>query len=102
KVETVGRETEANCRTVREAFEAWQEGTRPITDVFDPDMTWRIEGHSAASKQYGSTQQFINEVLAAFGARFAAGDPFRPIWIGSVVADGDTVVVIWDGGGAAS
>jgi len=100
--ETLSSETEANRRTVRQAFEAWQEGIRPITDVFDPHITWRIEGHSAASKQYGSARQFIDEVLAPFGARFAAGEPFRPIRIRSVVADGDTVVVIWDGRGVAN
>ena len=30
----VSSETESNRRTIREAFEAWQEGTGPITDVF--------------------------------------------------------------------
>jgi uncharacterized protein len=38
--------------------------------VFAPGMAWRIEGHSAASKEYSSKQQFIDEVLAPFGARF--------------------------------
>ena len=100
--ETHSSETDANRRIVREAFEAWQEGIRPITDVFDPNKTWRIEGHSAASKQYGSTRQFIDEVMAPFGARFAAGEPFRPIRIRSVLADCDTVVVIWDGRGVTN
>ena len=63
-------ETEANRQTIRAAFEAWRDGTRPITDVFAPTMTWRIEGHSAASREYGSTQEFVDEVLAPFGARW--------------------------------
>jgi uncharacterized protein len=95
-------ETEDNRRTIREAFEAWQQGTRPITDVFAPGMTWKIEGHSAASKQYESKQQFINEVLAPFGARFAFGEPFRPQAIRSIHADGETVIVLWDGRGVAN
>ena len=65
-------------------------------------MVWRIEGHSLASKQYGDRQQFIEEVLAPFGARFTASDPFRPTTIRSVLADGDTVVVVWDGEGVAT
>jgi hypothetical protein len=41
-------------------------------------------------------------VLAPFGARFAAGKRFRPVRIRSVLADGDTVVVVWDGRGVAN
>ena len=95
-------ETDANREVVRHAFEAWQQGRSAITDLFAPEMVWRIEGHSAASREYGSTHQFVDEVLAPFGARFAAGEPFRPVRIRSVTADGDTVVVVWDGRGVAN
>jgi len=94
--------TEANRQTIRDAFEAWQAGTAPITDVFASDMVWRIEGHSVASREYASRDQFVDEVLAPFGARFSAGERFRPVRIRSVVADGDTVVVVWDGRGVAN
>ncbi|MDR2986047.1 MAG: nuclear transport factor 2 family protein [Nocardiopsaceae bacterium] len=93
--------TEANREIIRQAFEAWRNGTRPVSDVFADDMVWRIEGHSVASKEYASKQQFIDEVLRPFGARFTASEPFRPTTIRSVFADGDTVVVIWDGRGIA-
>jgi hypothetical protein len=96
-------ETEANREVVRRAFEAWQQGTAPITDVFAPDMVWRIEGHSAAAREYRDRQEFVDEVLAPFGARFAASsEPFRPVRIRSLIADGDTVVVVWDGYGVAN
>ena len=100
--ETSVTSTETNRDIIRQAFEAWQQGTGAIADVFAPGMVWRIEGHSAASKEYGSKQQFIDEVLAPFGARFAAGEPFRPVTIRGVYADGDTVIVIWDGRGIAN
>ena len=100
--ETSGDRTGANREIIRRAFEAWHRGTGVVTDVFDPGMVWRIEGHSAASKEYGSKQQFIDEVLAPFGARFMLSDPFRPVAIRAVYADGDTVIVIWDGRGIAS
>ena len=93
---------EANRSTVRAAFEAWQDGTGAITSIFAPHMVWRIEGRSAASKEYKDRQQFIDEVLAPFGARFAAGERFRPVRIRSVNADGDTVIVVWDGSGVAN
>ena len=95
-------DTEANRETIRQAFDAWSAGTRVIADVFAPDMVWRIEGHSLASKEYGDKQQFVDEVLAPFGARFTTSDPFRPIRIRNIHADGDTVIVLWDGRGIAT
>jgi ketosteroid isomerase-like protein len=94
--------TEVNRTTIRAAFEAWQQGSAPITDVFAPDMRWRIAGHSLASRSYADTQQFIDEVLAPFAARFSPEGPFRPVAIHAVVADGDTVVVHWDGRGTTN
>jgi ketosteroid isomerase-like protein len=99
---TPNARTETNRQAIREAFEAWRDGTGTITDVFAPEMVWRIEGHSFASRQYDNKQQFIDEVLAPFGARFISSDPFRPIAIRSVYADGDTVIVLWDGRGIAT
>ena len=93
--------TETNREIIRQAFDAWRQGTSAITSVFAPNMVWRIEGHSAASKEYGSKQQFIDEVLAPFGARFTESEPFRPVTIRGVYADGNTVIVIWDGRGIA-
>jgi uncharacterized protein len=95
-------QTETNREIIRQAFEAWRQGTSPITDVFAPGMVWRIEGHSAAAKEYRGTQQFVDEVLAPFGARFAGGQPFRPVTIRGIYSDDDTVVVIWDGRGIAN
>ena len=91
-----------NASVVRRAFGAWQTGTAPITDLFAPDMTWRIEGRSVAAGEYASTQSFVDGVLAPFGARFLECDRFRPIAIRTVVAEGDTVVVVWDGSGVAN
>ena len=97
------RQTEANRETIRAAFEAWQEGTGSVNDVFAPEMVWRIEGHSAASREYPTKQEFIDEVLAPFAARFASSRvPFRPVRIRSIHADGDTVIVLWDGHGTAN
>jgi ketosteroid isomerase-like protein len=100
--ETPNTRTEANRKIIRQAFEAWQQRTGAITDLFAPDMVWRIEGHSLASKQYNDRQQFIDEVLTPFGARFATSEPFRPTAIRSVHADGDTAIVVWDGRGIAN
>jgi ketosteroid isomerase-like protein len=97
--EALDMRTETNRLIIRQAFDAWHDGTGAITDMFAPGMVWRVEGHSAASGQYGSKQQFIDEVLRPFGARFSTSDPFRPVVIRGVYADGDTVIVLWDGRG---
>ena len=93
---------DANRELVRAAFAAWSAGTGEIVDLFAPDMVWRIEGHSLASTEYPTPRQFIDEVLGPFGARFAKGEPFRPVRIRSVIAEGDMVVVLWDGRGVAN
>jgi uncharacterized protein len=95
-------ETPTNRELVRRAFEAGRDNNGAITDIYPPDMVWRIEGHSLASRQYGSRQEFIDEVLAPFGARFSHREPFRPTEIRSITAEGDTVVVVWDGRGIAN
>ena len=97
--DTQSTRTETNRDLVGQFFEAWQHGTAPITDAFAPDMTWRVEGHSLASKSYRDTAQFVDEVLAPFGARFSTTEPFRPVKVRAIVADDDTVVVLWDGRG---
>ena len=71
-------------------------GTRAVADVFAPDLVWRIEGHSAASKEYGSKRRFIDLVLTTL----ARGSPRRAIPAGhdpGGYADGDAVIVVWDG-----
>jgi ketosteroid isomerase-like protein len=100
--DTLDDRAESNRQIIREAFDSWQAGTAAITGVFAPEMVWRIEGHSLAAKEYADTQQFIDEVLAPFGARFSSSQPFRPTTIRSVHADGDTVIVVWDGRGIAN
>jgi hypothetical protein len=94
--------TQANRERIRAAFEAWRDATGYVADVFADEMVWRIEGHSVASREYASKQEFVDEVLAPFGARFATGEAFRPSRIRSILADGDTVVVVWDGYGVAN
>jgi ketosteroid isomerase-like protein len=77
-------ETERNRTAITATFEAWRDDGAPITDSFAPEMIWRIEGHSAASRAYPNEREFIDEVLAPFGQRFSTSDPFRPVSIRGV------------------
>jgi ketosteroid isomerase-like protein len=89
----------ANRERVAAAFAAWADGTGYITDLLAPDLRWTIVGHSAASRTYTSRQQFVDDVLHPFGQRFT--ERFRPVAIRGLYADGDTVIILWDGHGVA-
>src|SRR5262245_19921719 len=84
---------------VEAAFERWRRGEAPIADILADDVRWTIAGHSLASRTYTSRQDFVGAVLAPFAARFST--PFRPSAIHGVYADGDTVIIHWDGEGVA-
>lgn len=85
---------------VEAAFASWTDGSGFITDIFADDLVWTIVGHSLASRTYHSKQSFISDVLQPLAARFKT--PLRPIAIKGVYADGDTVIVRWDGEGIAT
>ena len=87
----------SNREIVEKAFRDWQDGTGYITDLLADDLRWTIVGRSQVSKTFDSKEQFIGEVLQPFGARFS--ELFRPVAVHGVYADGDTVIVLWDGEG---
>ena len=88
-----------NRAIVEQAFAGWSDGTRHISELFAPEMTWEIVGRSAASRRYGDASEFVREVLEPFARRFPVNVPFRPVRIRGVYADGETVIVSWDGAG---
>jgi uncharacterized protein len=90
-------EETSNRERVQKAFGDWHDGTGSITDLLAEDVRWTIVGRSQVSKTFDGKEQFIGEVLQPFGARFS--EPFRPVAVRGVYADGDTVVVLWDGEG---
>jgi uncharacterized protein len=86
-----------NREIAEKVFRHWHDGTDSINDLLADGVRWTIVGRSQISKTFDSKEQFIGEVLRPFGARFS--QPFRPVAVRGVYADGDTVVVLWDGEG---
>jgi ketosteroid isomerase-like protein len=91
-----------NRKVVADAFEAWSRGEGYVSSIFAEEMTWQIVGRSRASGTYASAQEFSDAVLQPFAARFRPDTPFRPVTIRGIYADGDTVIVLWDGEGTTT
>ena len=89
----------SNRKRTEKAFRDWQEGTGYITDLLADDLRWTIVGRSEVSKTFTSKDEFVGEVLRPFGARFSWSRPFKPANVRGVYADGDNVIVLWDGEG---
>lgn len=87
----------SNRTKVADVFQGWIDGTSSISELLADDLQWEIVGNSLAAKHYTNKQQFLEEVLRPFGARFS--ERFRPMVIRSIYEDGDTVIVLWDGAG---
>jgi ketosteroid isomerase-like protein len=90
-------EERGNREMTEKAFRDWREGTGYITDLLADDIRWTIVGRSRASGTYEGKEAFVGEVLEPFGARFS--EWFRPVAVHGIYAEGDTVIVRWDGEG---
>ena len=87
-----------NAATVRASFDAWTAGTGGPFDLLAPDATWTIVGHSLVAKTYENREAFMKEVIRPFNARMSSGLKPR---VHGFYADGDTVIVLFDGSATA-
>ncbi|HTW35797.1 MAG TPA: nuclear transport factor 2 family protein [Rhizomicrobium sp.] len=87
-----------NKALVRDRFDAWARGDGGPFELLADDAVWTIEGNSAASKTYAGREAFLRDVIRPFNARMRVG--LKPI-IRSLLADGDIVVIFFDGHGTA-
>lgn len=83
-----------NLETVRAGFDAWVNGTGSPLEAIADDVTWEITGNSVAARVYTSKEDFMSNVIRAFNARMTV--PLKPT-IREIYADGDTVIVFFDG-----
>lgn len=85
---------EKNRRAVEAGFEKWRRGTGNFFDLLASDAKWTITGLSAASGTYHSRRDFMDMVVIPFNARLST--PLVPT-VQAIYADGDMVIVLWDG-----
>jgi uncharacterized protein len=89
---------EKNRRTVQTAFDNWRRRSGTIFDLLASDVKWTIIGASTASGNYQNRRDFMDQVVVPFNARLST--PLVPT-VRAIYADGDMVIVLWDGAAMA-
>jgi ketosteroid isomerase-like protein len=95
--DTVARDTgiEAQNKTiVREAFEKWRAGGNLFAVLLAPDVVWTIHGSDPVAGTYRSVEDFLARASAPLISRLAT--PLVPE-VHNIWADGDTVIIRFDG-----
>lgn len=88
---------EKNRLTIQTGFENWRRGGN-FFDLLASDVKWTIVGLSTVSGTYQSRRHFMDEVILPFNARLST--PLVPT-VRAIYADGDMVIVLWDGAAIA-
>ena len=92
--------TERNRQFIAQAFNQWAQGGRTFfTDVLAPDVIWTIKGTSPSAGTYRGRDDFLKRAVQPFAKRLAS--PVRPT-VTDIWAEGDDVVVHWDGTATAA
>jgi len=89
---------EKNRRAVQTAFDNWRRASGSIFDLLASDAKWTIAGRSVVSGTYHSRRDFLDQVIIPFNSRLST--PLVPT-VRNIYADGDTVIVLWDGAAMA-
>ncbi|WP_218568055.1 nuclear transport factor 2 family protein [Pseudomonas sp. v388] len=84
-----------NKQIVNQAFDRWAAGgTTFFSDIVAPDVSWTIKGSGPSAGHFQGRDRFIEQAVRPFVSRLSS--PVRPV-SKQVWADGDHVVIHWDG-----
>ena len=89
---------EKNRQIVKVSFENWRRGSGTVYDLLASNAKWTIVGLSTVSGTYHSRRDFLDQVIIPFNARLST--PLVPT-VRGIYADGDMVIVMWDGAAIA-
>jgi ketosteroid isomerase-like protein len=87
-----------NKQLVQTGFDKWRDGTGSVFEFLAPDAKWTIVGNCPVSRTFNSRQEFLDVVIKPFNARLSSR--LVPA-VRGIYADGDMVVVLFDGKGTA-
>lgn len=82
-----------NKEIVQQYFDGWRDGTGSVFDLLAPNATWTIMGTGETAGTY-SRQALLDQVVSPTRARLST--PIVPT-VRGIWADGDMVIVLWDG-----
>lgn len=89
----------SNREAVAAAFGRWAAGgTGFFEEILAPDVAWTIPGSSPVAGTYTSRDDFIARAVRPFARRLSG--PIKPT-VRNIWADGEHVIIHWDGAGAA-
>lgn len=83
-----------NTALVTEAFDNWKAGRGSLFDLLADDAEWTVAGTSPSSGTYRGRAAFMEQAVRPITERLAT--PIVP-QVRHILAQGDHVVVIWDG-----
>jgi len=84
-----------NRETVTSAFAAWTAGGQSFfDDILAPDVVWTVKGSGPGAGVYRGRQDLVERAVKPLSARLAK--PIRPT-VRHLLAEGDAVVIHWDG-----
>lgn len=90
---------ERNKQIVDEAFDRWEKGNgRFFDEVLASDVVWTINGSGPSAGTFEGRANFIGRAVRPFASRLST--PVRPI-ARKVWAQGDDVIINWEGEGVA-
>jgi uncharacterized protein len=94
----MAQDSSTNKALVQASFERWKAGAGSPFELLVPEVEWTIVGSSPLSKTYYGRQDFFEQVIGPLNARMAK--PLVPN-VRGIYADGDMVVILFDGAGVA-
>lgn len=89
--------TAANRAMIKRAFDDWSAGKGDVFSLLAENATWRIMGSDPEiAKAYHSREALLDAAAKPLAARLKG--PLKPT-VRRIWADGDEVIVFWDGEG---
>ena len=83
-----------NKKMVQDMFAAWSRGQGGFLDLLADDVHWTVIGSTAVSRTYTSKRAFVEGAVKPLGEKISGA--IQPT-LRDVIADGDKVVLQWDG-----
>lgn len=87
-------EEAVNAALIAESFEKWAKGEGSMFDLLSERARWTVAGVSPVSSVYESKQELVEQAVNPIHAKLSGG--ISPT-LRHIVAQGNKVVVIWDG-----